>query len=170
MFKKLKSLFFIEEDPKELEVEVSDSVAEEIQKVVEPVVQDETIVIQDLKKVEPEKSVMVTLTPSVKQRIEERKQSQPSYEFETILSPYSGRTNKKAESKPVAKPAAVKKETRSFSNVISPMYGQTKKQSKPVAYEEVEVEEEITLDDLIGNKTNSEPELVQFTLFEGEKE
>lgn len=171
MFKKLKSLFFVEEEPNELEVEVKDEKAEEIKAVIETqnLAEEETVVIQDLKKVE-EKPVTFTLTPSLKQRIEERKQTQAgNYEFETILSPFSGRTQKKEDLKPKSKPVITKKEAMTFSNVISPMYGQTKKEEVVVEYEEEEMEE-ISLEELLSNKGESEPELVQFSLFESEKE
>lgn len=171
MFKKLKSLFFVEEEPNELEVEVKDEKAEEIKTVIESQIEsnEETVVIQDLKKVE-EKPVTFTLTPSVKQRMEERKQTQSgNYEFETILSPFSGRTQKKEPIKSKPKATVARKETSSFSNVISPMYGQTKKEEVVVAYEEEEMEE-ISLEELLSSKESNEPELVQFSLFEGEKE
>lgn len=172
MFKKLKSLFFVEEEPQELEIEVKDEKAEEIKSVIEAQMEsnEETVVIQDLKKVEEEKPVTFTLTPSLKQRIEERKQTQAgNYEFETILSPFSGRTQKKEQPKVKTKPIITKKETTSFSNVISPMYGQTKKEEvAPATYEEEEMEE-ISLEELLSNKDDNEPELVQFSLFEGEK-
>lgn len=171
MFKKLKSLFFVEVEPNELEVEVKDEKAEEIKTVIESQIgsNEETVVIQDLKKVE-EKPITFTLTPSVKQRIEERKQTQSgNYEFETILSPFSGRTQKKELSKFKPKAAVAKKETATFSNVISPMYGQTKKEEVAVAYEEEEIEE-ISLEELLSSKESNEPELIQFSLFEGGKE
>lgn len=166
MFKKLRKLFFVEETQNEVVVETEE------EKVVEVNENnfEQTIAITSLDKVEEEQvTPMTTFTidNSRNHQYSRNKNPQPAYEFETIISPISGRTPKKGE--PKFNRSNEKKETVVYSHVISPMFGQRKTETK-IEQKLAEEGQEMSLEDFLNTDENKEVELVQFSLFEGEKE
>ncbi len=168
MFKKIKKLFFVEEETEEVVLETTDEKKVEVNETTFA----QTITMTSL---EPEEQKVdkpittFTLKDEVKPVFESRsKSSQPAYEFETILSPISGKTTKKSEPKFNKVVEKSKKETQTYSNVISPMFGNQKKESAK-AVQLAEVGEEMTLEDFINNSDDKDIELVQFKLFDEEK-